>query len=469
MAITKIASARNCMKTIRYVKGSEKKPRCHIEGGQFISSEKAQEQFLMHIKAHRKLDNVHTYNIKISFLEDFDMTKETDREKVRDFFEDFQKEAFPNRLVHYGVHTDGKGGKTHGHLTVSNVDLDGKCARDKEMSWTRLAPITDKICRKHNIHVLERDEKGLRYIEDYHERRVLKAEKGDNLSPTEEMMKRQGRSKDSYKEFVRECVSETLSQSDVHSLEDFKEYMSTTHEIEVVQGKRDFEYKMSWNGKNESITARKLGKNYTEIKIRELTSLNKQISLEKTISASKVSEDPFTLKSALNEPKKEQKRSGFVAPMEVERKRQDFIKKDEKEDKIDVKKEFFVPKEEMKKELALSDYLQSRGLSYDSEFREMVVYNKNTNEFKPYREVSKNINGFRYHHNLSTIDREFEFEIYTSPKNKLLEGKFNADFGHSLKEQVEKIAERQGVLDEYKSEHRVIVNNSKKIQIGRQR
>lgn len=458
MAITKIASARNCMKTIRYVKGSEKKPRCHIEGGQFINPEKAQEQFLMHIKAHGKLDNVHTYNIKISFLEDFDMTKEIDREKVRDFFEDFQKEAFPNRLVHYGVHTDGKGSKTHGHLTVSNVDLDGKCARDKEMSWTRLAPITDKICRKHNIHVLERDEKGLRYIEDFHERRVLKAEKGDNLSPTEEMMKRQGRSKDSYKEFVRECVSETLSQPDVHSLEDFKEYMSTTHEIEVVRGKRDLEYKMDWNGKNESITARKLGKSYTEVKIRELTGHNKQISL----------------KTGLNTPKK---RSGFVPPSEIELKRDYSTTSTKNETHLEDEKEnnspekdfsatqpdpfvVYFEKQERKKEKSLKDYLESRGLNYESKFREMVVYNKDTNEFKPYREVSKNVHGFRYHNSLSTTERAFNFEIYTSPRKKLLEGRFNADFGHSFKEQVEKFAEDQGVLAEYKAEHRVIVVNS---------
>ena len=231
------------------------------------------------------------------------------------------------------------------------------------------------------------------------------------------------------------------------------------------------------DGKKRVNKQKSLGKKYSAERILSTIERHKENIKEKG------QEDLFETEIGLNELKTAKKQSGFVEPMEVERKRKDFIKKDEKEVKIDVKNDIFIQKEEnksippdpfgeylkkeeeMKKQLALSDYLQSRGLSYDSEFREMVVYNKNTNEFKPYREISKNINGFRYHHNLSTIDREFEFEIYTSPKNKLLEGKFNADFGHSFKEQVEKIAEKQGVLDEYKAEHRIIITNSKKNKI----
>ena len=259
MAITKIASARNATKTLAYVTRSH---RCLVQGGQYIDVATAIDDFQMHIQAHRKQKNIHTYNVKVSFSkEDLSPNNPEDLATCARFAETYTLQAFPNRLVHWGIHKDGKGGHLHIHFTVSNVNLDGKCARDTDMSWTRLAPITDSVCHTLDLPVLLADEQGLNYVKDYVERRHIKQQLGDALSPAEETMIRQGRADLSYKEYIREAIADVLLPEDIDSLEMFCDRL-VEHGVNVRHGKRDFEYIVEWKGTKKSITARKLGSDY---------------------------------------------------------------------------------------------------------------------------------------------------------------------------------------------------------------
>ena len=303
MAITKIASARNATSTIKYVKGSRFNPRSLAEGGQYIHAPIASREFKRHIDSHGKQDNVHTYNVKVSFdKSDLDPDNEDDILKCAEFADDYMQEAFPDRLVFYGIHNDGVGGKMHIHFIVSNVDLNGKCARGNEMSWTRLAPITDKICKQHGLSVLDKDKDNLRYIEDYKKRKRNKEKEADYRSPLEETMHRQGRANQSYKEVLRQQIASVIEGSDeiepVETLDAFKQVMKDEFDVDVVQGKRDLEYKFKWKDKDKSITARKLGNDYKATEIEQRIEERSKIADVEELDVTLDSDDSdFILKS----------------------------------------------------------------------------------------------------------------------------------------------------------------------------
>lgn len=465
MAYTKVAPSRNATASIKYARDGKDKgeDKCVAMRGLNCDPSNAEYQFDVVRHTYRKAlkdnEDIQAHTIIQSFK-----GTELSAEEVNEIgFETAEK---LNERLGDGfqavVYTHGNTGNYHNHIIFNAVNCDTGKKYTLHYEKFEVEKISDQILESRGLDTIDK-------------------QKEDVVTLTEKKRRDEGKYvwKDDLKERISSALDKTLSNYS-ETKDDVAEFKENLLQLGVdvreryIKKRDETLYSYGFTdqeGKKRVMKQKHLGLKYSGERIL--------ITIEhhKEKIDTKVQEDQFKLETGLNEPKKEIKRSGFVAPIEVELKRQEFIKNNEKDDESEAKREISVPEPEInpiqpdpfaeyvqeqddKKQRALEKYLQSRGLNYDSKFREMVIYNKNTNEFKPYREVSKNINGFRYHHNLSTIDREFEFEIYTSPKNKLLEGKFNADYGHSLKEQVEKIAERQGVLDKYKTEHRVILANS---------
>lgn len=471
MAYTKVAPSRNATASIKYARDGKDKGEDKCVAMRGLNCDPSNAEYLFDVvrRVHRKAMNDNEDIQARTIIQSFKGT-ELSAEEVNEI--GFETAERLNERLGDGfqavVYTHGNTGNYHNHIIFNSVNCDTGKKYTLHYEKFEVEKISDQILVERGLETIDK-------------------QKEDIVTLTEKKRRAEGKYvwKDDLKERISTALDKTLENysETKDNIAEFKENLlklGVDVRERYVKKRDETLYSYGFtdeDGKKRVNKQKSLGKKYSAERILSTIERHKENIKEKG------QEDLFETEIGLNELKTAKKQSGFVEPMEVERKRKDFIKKDEKEVKIDVKNDIFIQKEEnksippdpfgeylkkeeeMKKQLALSDYLQSRGLSYDSEFREMVVYNKNTNEFKPYREISKNINGFRYHHNLSTIDREFEFEIYTSPKNKLLEGKFNADFGHSFKEQVEKIAEKQGVLDEYKAEHRIIITNSKKNKI----
>lgn len=462
MAYTKVAPSRNATASIKYARDGKDKgeDKCVAMRGLNCDPSNAEYQFDVVRRVHRKAMNDNEDIQARTIIQSFKGT-ELSAEEVNEI--GFETAERLNERLGDGfqavVYTHGNTGNYHNHIIFNSVNCDTGKKYTLHYEKFEVEKISDQILVERGLETIDK-------------------QKEDIVTLTEKKRRAEGKYvwKDDLKERISNALDKTLENysETKENIAEFKENLlklGVDVRERYVKKRDETLYSYSFTdeeGKKRINKQKSLGEKYSAERILSTIERHKENIKEKE------QDDSFETEIGLNEPKTAKKQSGFVAPTEIERKKQEVVKKNQKEGKIkhvqtDPFEEYLKNEEIMRKQNALSEYLRSRGLNSDSKFKEMVVYNKNTNEFKPYREISRNVNGFRYHHQLSTIDREFEFEIYTSPKNKLLEGKFNADFGHSFKEQVEKIAERQGVLDQYKAEHRTIVNNSKKIQYGRKR
>lgn len=453
MAYTKVAPSRNATASIKYARDGKDKgeDKCVAMRGLNCDPSNAEYQFDVVRRVHRKAMNDNEDIQARTIIQSFKGTELSAEEVNKIGFE--TAERLNERLgdgFQAVVYTHGNTGNYHNHIIFNSVNCDTGKKYTLHYEKFEVEKISDQILVERGLETIDK-------------------QKEDIVTLTEKKRRAEGKYvwKDDLKERISTALDKTLENysETKDNIAEFKENLLKLG-VDVRERyikKRDetlYSYGFTdEDGKKRVNKQKSLGEKYSAERILSTIERHKENIKEKE------QEDPFETEIDLNEPKTAKKRSGFVAPMEVERKRKDFIKKDEKENEIDVKNDILVQKEEeMKKELALSDYLQSRGLSYDSGFREMVVYNKNTNEFKPYREVSKETRAFKYHNNLSNIDRQFEFEIYTSPKDKLLEGKFDAyhiEQGYTFKDIASIYAKSTEIQNKFEQEQKKIISNSK--------
>ena len=94
----------------------------------------------------------------------------------------------------------------------------------------------------------------------------LNLDKEERVTSKEVQMKKRGVKP--WKAVLRDRVDEVLFDNENFTYEDFKDGLADAG-VQIVKGKRDIEYKMELDGKEHSLTARRLGTDYKEDGIRE--------------------------------------------------------------------------------------------------------------------------------------------------------------------------------------------------------
>src|SRR5699024_359110 len=194
---------------------------------------------------------VQAHTMVVSFTkEELDARNPYNVEKAIEISSDIAYDIYGgNHQTTINIQGDNESGLLHAHLTTNNNGFDGKSVRGNQRDFKYVAERSNQIFEKHGLTPLE-----------------LNLDKEERVTSKEVQMKKRGVKP--WKAVLRDRVDEVLFDNENFTYEDFKDGLADAG-VQVVQGKRDIEYKIELDGKEHSLTARRLGTDYKEDGIRE--------------------------------------------------------------------------------------------------------------------------------------------------------------------------------------------------------
>ncbi len=138
---------------LRYAENEEKTEQLLFVQGINCSPACARDQFIAVKKRYKKTDGIQAYHGYLSFKEQ-DITPE----EAMQIGMEFAQEVWGKRFqVVVSTHLNTQ--HLHCHFVVNSVSFrDGLRAHD-ETSWFRFAPVADRICKEHGLHVIHEAER----------------------------------------------------------------------------------------------------------------------------------------------------------------------------------------------------------------------------------------------------------------------------------------------------------------------
>ena len=194
---------------------------------------------------------VQAHTMVVSFTrEELDARNPDNIQKAIEISTDIAEDIYgDNHQTTINVQGDNESGLLHAHLTTNNTGFDGKSVRGNQRDFKYVAERSNQIFEKHGLTPLE-----------------LNLDKEERVTSKEVQMKKRGVKP--WKAVLRDRVDEVLFDNENFTYEDFKDGLADAG-VQIVKGKRDIEYKMELDGKEHSLTARRLGTDYKEDGIRE--------------------------------------------------------------------------------------------------------------------------------------------------------------------------------------------------------
>lgn len=194
---------------------------------------------------------VQAHTMVVSFTkEELDARNPYNVEKAIEISTDIAEDIYgDNHQTTINIQGDNESGLLHAHLTTNNTGFDGKSVRGNQRDFKYVAERSNMIFEKHGLTPLE-----------------LNLDKEERVTSKEVQMRKRG--VQPWKDVLRDRVDEVMFDNENFTYEDFKDGLQDAG-VQVVQGKRDIEYKIELDGKEHSLTARRLGTDYKEDGIRE--------------------------------------------------------------------------------------------------------------------------------------------------------------------------------------------------------
>jgi len=194
---------------------------------------------------------VQAHTMIVSFTrEELDARNPDNVQKAIEMSTDIAEDIYgDNHQTTINIQGDNESGLLHAHLTTNNTGFDGKSVRGNQRDFKYVAERSNLIFEKHGLTPLE-----------------LNLDKEDRVTSKEVQMRKRG--VQPWKDVLRDRVDEVMFDNENFTYEDFKDGLQDAG-VQIVKGKRDIEYKMELDGKEHSLTARRLGTDYKEDDIRE--------------------------------------------------------------------------------------------------------------------------------------------------------------------------------------------------------
>jgi len=223
------------------------------------------------------------------------------------------------------------------------------------------------------------------------------------------------------------------------------------------------------NGKQQTINEKKLGVKYSAERVSEAVEEHLEQNRTETLE---------TAKEAVRGPERPLRRSGFVPPAEIERKRDASKKPNKASDGAEIKKDTQTTREtittlemaprplrrddedEEKKrirEKELESFGQRLGFKPDGSYREMVLYCEETQRAMLYRVTPAQISQLERYGSNDLVTESFNYRLYTSPDRELMSGRYEKYRPESFYEQLKGNAQEKGVGIEFEQGHRTTV------------
>lgn len=262
MAVVKLGSSRNLARLMTYLNKEEPHTNHDFLNGQrnlaveginvSDNPSSALHQMREVQKTYGKDKGyVQAHTMVVSFTrEELDARNPDNVEKAIEISRDVAQDIYgDNHQSTINIQGDNESGLLHAHITTNNTGFDGKAVRGNQRDFKYVAERSNMIFEQHGLTPLE-----------------LNLDKEERVTSKEVQMRKRG--VQPWKAVLRDRVDEVLFDNENFTYEDFKDGLQDVG-VHVVKGKRDIEYKIELDGKEHSLTARRLGTDYKEDDIRE--------------------------------------------------------------------------------------------------------------------------------------------------------------------------------------------------------
>lgn len=262
MAVVKLGSSRNVARIMNYLNKEEPHENHEflnghrnlaVEGVNVSSNPGSALHQMREVQKTYGKDKgyVQAHTMIVSFTrEEIDPRNPADVEKGLEICRDLQSDIYgENHQTLMNAQADNESGLFHVHMTTNNTGFDGKSVRGNQRDFKYVAERSNEIFEKHGLTPLELD-----------------LNKEDRVTSKEVQMRKRG--VQPWKDVLRDRVDEVMFDNENYTYEDFTDGLQDAG-VQVVRGKRDIEYKIEVDGKEHSLTARRLGSDYKEDDIRE--------------------------------------------------------------------------------------------------------------------------------------------------------------------------------------------------------
>ena len=363
------------------------------------------------------------------------------------------------------VYTHGNTGNFHNHIVFNSVNADNGRKYTMHFEKFEIEKMSDEIVLSRGLPVIEK-------------------QKEDITTRGEMQLRERGQYvwKDDLKERFNGAIDKTLSnvsKGKAEYLEDFKKNMSdlgVTVKERYVK-KRDttyFTYAFTdENGKKQTASEKKLGIKYSAERVSEAAEERLEQNKAETLE---------TAKEAISGPERPLRKSGFVPPAEIERKRDASKKPNKPSDGTEIKKETQTAREmltplemaprplrrddedDVKKrirEKVLESFGQRLALKPDGSYREMVLYCEETQRAMLYRVTPAQISQLERYGSNDLVTESFDYRLYTAPDRELMSGRYEKHRPESFYEQLKGNAQEKGVSSQFELGHRTAVQQNR--------
>src|SRR5699024_8762544 len=262
MAVVKLGSSRNLARLMTYLNKEEPhnnhdflngQRNLAVEGINVSDNPNSALHQMREVQKTYGKDKgyVQAHTMVVSFTkEELDARNPYNVEKAIEISSDIAYDIYGgNHQTTINIQGDNESGLLHAHLTTNNTGFDGKAVRGNQRDFKYVAERSNQIFEKHGLTPLE-----------------LNLDKEERVTSKEVQMKKRG--VQSWKSVLRERVAKVMFDNESFTYEDFKDGLQDVG-VHVVKGKRDIEYKMELDGKEHSLTARRMGSDYKEDDIRD--------------------------------------------------------------------------------------------------------------------------------------------------------------------------------------------------------
>lgn len=464
MAYTKVAPSKSSGASIVYARDGKEngKDKCIVMSGLNCDPSNAEYEFAVVRRAYSKAlkegEDIQA-RLMIQSFEGRDVSADEVNEMGYELAERIN-ERLGNGFQAV-VYTHGNTSNFHNHIVFNSVNADNGRKYTMHYEKFEIEKMSDEIVLSRGLPIIEKQK--------------------ENITTRGEMQLREKGQyvwKDDLKERFSRAIDKTLlnvSEEKAEHLEKFKKNMSdlgVTVKERYVK-KRDttyFTYAFTdENGKQQTVNEKKLGVKYSAERVSEAA--EECLELNRTEALGKAEE-------SLSAPEKPVRRSGFVPPAEIERKRDASKKPNKPSDGTEIKNDTQTAKEEIKslemapiplrrddkdeekkriREKVLESFGQKIGVKPDGSYREMVLYCEETQRAMLYRVTPAQISQLERYGSNDLVTESFNYRLYTSPDRELMSGHYEKHRPESFYEQLKGNAQENGVGIKFEQGHRMAV------------